>query len=138
MRVSRTSQHLSVNCRLVLNDASTYDVATKTGGMDASIILNKNEAGRPENAGLSAYVEKLKKAKAAIDANNAALGSGPVSWADVMCLGVRVTQEAEWKRIKIGRAAIPSGILLVARMHAQRTIHTPCVHPKSSASCSMN
>lgn len=95
--------------RLVLNDAGTYDMATKTGGMDASIILNKAEAARPENAGLSDYVVKLGKAKEAIDAGNAELGSGPMSWSDMMALGVKVTQEAEWKRIKVGRAAIPSG-----------------------------
>lgn len=98
-----------LECRLVLNDAGTYDVATKTGGFDASIILNKAEASRAESAGLSDYVAKLGKAKTAIDANNAELGAGPVSWTDLMVLGVKTSQEALWKKIKVSRAAIPSG-----------------------------
>ena len=51
--------HMSWNRRLLLQDASTYDAPAKNGGVDGSIVLNKAEAGRPENAGLSDYVAKL-------------------------------------------------------------------------------
>lgn len=101
--------HTLWQCRLVLNDAGTYDAGTKNGGVDASIILNKSEAGRPENAGLSDYVAKLATAKAAVDAGNKKLGSEPISWSDIMCLAVKVTTQAEWRQIKVARAAIPSG-----------------------------
>lgn len=92
-----------------MNDAGTYDVVTKTGGFDASIILNKAEASRPENKGFENYIAKLGKAKAELDASNAELGAEPMSWTDMMFLGVKVTREAEWRRIKVSRAAIPSG-----------------------------
>lgn len=49
--------------RLMLNDAGTYDPATKTGGLDGSIILSSEELARPENAGLGPVVDKIKKAK---------------------------------------------------------------------------
>jgi hypothetical protein len=50
-------------CRLVFNDAATYDAATGTGGVDGSVVLNKEEKNRPENKGLSDYVQRLGKAK---------------------------------------------------------------------------
>ncbi|GLC42901.1 hypothetical protein PLESTB_001812400 [Pleodorina starrii] len=94
--------------RLVLNDAATYDAATKTGGLDGSIVLPE-ELSRPENAGLDVIVEKLAQAKAKIDAAGAEDGSGPISWADLLVLAAKVTTQAEWARIKRSRAQIASG-----------------------------
>lgn len=84
----------------MLNDASTFDYATKSGGVDGSIILNKAEAGRPENAGLADYISRLGKAKVEADKANAELGSEAWTWADFSALAVKVTTQAEWDRVK--------------------------------------
>jgi L-ascorbate peroxidase len=93
----------------VFNDAATYDYATKTGGMDGSVVLSKEEAGRPENKGLEDLVKRLAKAKDAIDKGNAAIGSGLISWADTLVLAAKVAVEDEWREIKLARAANPAG-----------------------------
>ncbi len=59
------------------------------------------ELGRPENAGLKALVEKLKAAKAKIDAGDVN-GAGPISWADTIYLAGRVATQASWAQIKVG------------------------------------
>ncbi|EFJ45738.1 hypothetical protein VOLCADRAFT_105827 [Volvox carteri f. nagariensis] len=94
--------------RLVLHDAATYDAATKTGGLDGSIVLPE-ELSRPENAGLDVIVDKLAQAKAKIDAGGAEDGSGPISWADLIVLAAKVTTQAQWASIKRSRAQIASG-----------------------------
>ncbi|KXZ46294.1 hypothetical protein GPECTOR_45g164 [Gonium pectorale] len=94
--------------RLLINDALPYDAATKTGGVDGSIVLPE-ELARPENAGLAPLVEKLAQAKAKIDAAGAEDGSGAISWADTIVLAAKVATQAEWARIKINRAQIASG-----------------------------
>ncbi|KAG2487468.1 hypothetical protein HYH03_013890 [Edaphochlamys debaryana] len=96
--------------RLVVNDALTYDAATKTGGLDGSIVLNKEELGRPENKGLESIIEKLAKAKTEIDAASEKDGSGPISWADLMVLAAKVSTQASWtdvKRPKIVEGPVP-------------------------------
>lgn len=104
-----------MRCRLVFNDAATFDYEAKTGGLDGSIILNKAEASRAENAGLGDYVKKLGQVKVIVDEGNEKLGSGPISWADLMVLGAKVAVEKEWFKIKISRAADPSGGETIAK-----------------------
>jgi L-ascorbate peroxidase len=77
--------------------------------MDGSIVLSKEEAGRPESQGLDALVKQLATAKEAIDKGNAALGSGPISWADTLVLAAKVAIGDEWREIKLARAANPAG-----------------------------
>eukprot|EP01024_Parvocaulis_polyphysoides_P012789 TRINITY_DN14761_c0_g2_i5.p1 TRINITY_DN14761_c0_g2~~TRINITY_DN14761_c0_g2_i5.p1 ORF type:complete len:354 (-),score=45.21 TRINITY_DN14761_c0_g2_i5:147-1208(-) len=94
--------------RLVFNDAATYDVSTKTGGVDGSIIFDE-ELNRPENVSLKPIVAKLKDAKKQIDARITELGSGSVSWADLICIAARFTAKKSWADIKIKRAATDVG-----------------------------
>ncbi|PSC75757.1 Thylakoid lumenal 29 kDa chloroplastic [Micractinium conductrix] len=89
--------------RLLLADAGSYDAATKTGGCDGSIVLPE-ELNRPENKALAPLVEKLRQAKAAIDAS-ANEGQGPLSWADTIVLAAKVASEAAWRQDKIDKAA---------------------------------
>jgi len=63
---------------LALNDAITYDKATKTGGANGSIRL---EISRPENSGLSAALDLLTEAKKEIDSKSK---GGPISFADLI------------------------------------------------------
>ncbi|KAG0527311.1 hypothetical protein BDA96_06G222900 [Sorghum bicolor] len=63
---------------LALNDAMTYDKATKTGGANGSIRL---ETSRPENSGLSAALDLLTEAKKEIDSFSK---GGPISFADLI------------------------------------------------------
>lgn len=63
---------------LALNDAITYDKATKTGGANGSIRL---EISRPENSGLSAAMDLLTDAKKEIDSYSK---GGPISFADLI------------------------------------------------------
>ncbi|XWS14967.1 hypothetical protein CRYUN_Cryun35bG0053900 [Craigia yunnanensis] len=65
---------------LALNDAMTYDKATKSGGPNGSIRLS-SELSRPENKGLSAAVSLLDEAKKEIDSYSK---SGPISYADLI------------------------------------------------------
>ncbi|KAJ3701216.1 hypothetical protein LUZ61_004921 [Rhynchospora tenuis] len=63
--------------RLVFHDAGTFDLNSKSGGMNGSIIY---ELDRPENAGLSKSVKVLEKAKCEIDSIQ------EVSWADLIAV----------------------------------------------------
>ncbi|WOL04343.1 thylakoid lumenal 29 kDa protein, chloroplastic [Canna indica] len=65
---------------LALNDAMTYDKATKSGGPNGSIRLS-SEIGRPENSGLSAALDLLLEAKKEIDSYSK---GGPISYADLI------------------------------------------------------
>jgi Peroxidase len=100
---------MRVRRRLVFNDAATYNIADGTGGMNGSVVLSKEEFNRPENKGFGDLELRLEKAKQAIDEVNAKLKSQPVSWADLLVLAAKVTTQAEWKDIKIRRAARPEG-----------------------------
>ncbi|KQJ84405.1 hypothetical protein BRADI_5g20670v3 [Brachypodium distachyon] len=60
---------------LALNDAMTYDKATKSGGPNGSIRL------RPENSGLSAALDMLTDAKKEIDSYSK---GGPIAFADLI------------------------------------------------------
>lgn len=89
--------------RLVLHDAGTFDRASKTGGIDGSVILNKEEAGRPENKEFEPFVEKLKKAKEVIDAQ-ARPGQSGISWADLEVLAARTALRASFRDAKVKRS----------------------------------
>ncbi|XVF36667.1 hypothetical protein REPUB_Repub19eG0077000 [Reevesia pubescens] len=65
---------------LALNDAMTYDKATKSGGPNGSIRFS-SELSRPENKGLSAAVSLLDDAKKEIDSYSK---GGPISYADLI------------------------------------------------------
>ncbi|KAM7253122.1 hypothetical protein ACFE04_025740 [Oxalis oulophora] len=65
---------------LALNDAITYDKATKTGGPNGSIRLS-SEISRPENKGLSAALDFLEEAKKVIDSD---AKGGPIAYADLI------------------------------------------------------
>ncbi|XP_065047302.1 thylakoid lumenal 29 kDa protein, chloroplastic-like [Musa acuminata AAA Group] len=65
---------------LALNDAMTYDKATKSGGPNGSIRLSA-ELGRPENSGLSAALDLIMEAKKGIDTYSK---GGPISFADLI------------------------------------------------------
>lgn len=70
---------------LALNDAVTYDKATKSGGPNGSIRLS-SEISRPENSGLSAALNLLTEAKKEIDSNSK---GGPISFADLIQFGAQ-------------------------------------------------
>ncbi|KAG6671978.1 hypothetical protein I3842_16G032600 [Carya illinoinensis] len=65
---------------LALNDAMTYDKATKSGGANGSIRFS-SELSRPENKGLSAALNLLEEAKKEIDSYSK---GGPISYADLI------------------------------------------------------
>ncbi|KAL3637154.1 Thylakoid lumenal 29 kDa protein, chloroplastic [Castilleja foliolosa] len=65
---------------LALNDAVTYDKATKSGGPNGSIRFS-SEISRPENKKLAAALSFLEDAKKEID--SVSLG-GPISYADLI------------------------------------------------------
>ncbi|KAK9095659.1 hypothetical protein Scep_027128 [Stephania cephalantha] len=65
---------------LALNDAITYDKATKSGGPNGSIRFS-SEISRPENQGLSAALKLLEKAKQEIDSYSK---GGPIAFADLI------------------------------------------------------
>jgi L-ascorbate peroxidase len=84
--------------RLLLADAAGYDPATKTGGVDGSVVLF--EASSPAVKPCAAYISKLKTAKATIDAA-ARPGQAPISWADLEVLGARVALSKSFKAAKL-------------------------------------
>jgi hypothetical protein len=59
------------------------------------------ELGRPENAYLKSAAEKVKNAKAAVDAALPA-GSGPIGYADLLALAAKVATQAAWREVKVG------------------------------------
>ncbi|XVF39568.1 hypothetical protein PTKIN_Ptkin01aG0044200 [Pterospermum kingtungense] len=65
---------------LALNDAMTYDKATKSGGANGSICFS-SELSRPENKGLSGAVRLLDDVKNEIDSYSK---GGPISYADLI------------------------------------------------------
>ncbi|XP_015692138.1 thylakoid lumenal 29 kDa protein, chloroplastic [Oryza brachyantha] len=65
---------------LALNDAMTYDKATKSGGPNGSISLSA-EISRPENRGLSAALDLIVDAKKEIDSYSK---GGPISFSDLI------------------------------------------------------
>jgi len=113
LRETLTAEDAAACMTLLVNEAGTYDAATKTGGVDGSIVLSSEEAGRPENAALKGLVARLAKAKEAIDAQ-AAPGQAPISWADLIVLAAKVAVLQGWRAIKIGRAQTESGGKLIA------------------------
>eukprot|EP00244_Chara_vulgaris_P008296 TRINITY_DN3216_c0_g1_i1.p1 TRINITY_DN3216_c0_g1~~TRINITY_DN3216_c0_g1_i1.p1 ORF type:complete len:377 (-),score=74.20 TRINITY_DN3216_c0_g1_i1:613-1743(-) len=66
--------------RLALNDALSYDKASKTGGANGSVRFSE-ELARPENAGLEKAVAALSTLKDAFDAGKK---GGPIAWADLI------------------------------------------------------
>jgi len=88
--------------RLLLHDAATYDVATKSGGVNGSIVTSE-ELNRPVNKDLKTFVNKLAKVRESIKA------SGPesqkmLSWADTVVLAAKVTTEQSWKQAKASKS----------------------------------
>ncbi|XP_028083705.1 uncharacterized protein LOC114284953 [Camellia sinensis] len=65
---------------LAMNDAMTYDKATKSGGPNGSVRFS-SEISRPENKGLSAAMNLLEEAKKEIDSYSK---GGPISFADLI------------------------------------------------------
>ncbi|KAL6317590.1 hypothetical protein AAG906_030343 [Vitis piasezkii] len=65
---------------LALNDAMTYDKATKSGGPNGSIRFS-SEISRPENKGLSAALNLLEESKKEIDSYSK---GGPISFSDLI------------------------------------------------------
>lgn len=59
------------------------------------------ELGRPENAPLKPFVEKLKKAKAAIDKASEEVGQEGIGYADLAVLAVKVSTQLAWFEIKV-------------------------------------
>ncbi|XP_021285475.1 thylakoid lumenal 29 kDa protein, chloroplastic [Herrania umbratica] len=75
---------------LALNDAVTYDKATKSGGPNGSIRFS-SELSRPENKGLSAAVSLLDEAKKEIDSYSK---GGPISYADLIQYAAQTATKA--------------------------------------------
>lgn len=96
-----------VALRLVLHDAGTYDASTKSGGLDGSVILDSEEASRPENREFAPYVAKLRKAKEVIDAQ-ARPGQAQVSWSDLEVLGARAALRKAFGDAKFARSVARS------------------------------
>ncbi|XP_048497942.1 thylakoid lumenal 29 kDa protein, chloroplastic isoform X2 [Beta vulgaris subsp. vulgaris] len=70
---------------LALNDAMTYDKATKSGGPNGSIRFS-SEISRPENKGLSAALNLVEEAKKEIDSYSK---GGPIAYADLIQLAAQ-------------------------------------------------
>ncbi|CAK0787502.1 hypothetical protein CVIRNUC_010722 [Coccomyxa viridis] len=93
--------------RLVLHDAATYDIASGTGGLNGSIVLPE-ELDRKENQSLKPIVRKLKSIKDAVDEGSKKYGIPPISWADTIVLGAKVSAEQSWvvaKKARLGAGA---------------------------------
>ncbi|KAL9994136.1 putative L-ascorbate peroxidase [Helianthus debilis subsp. tardiflorus] len=73
---------------LALNDAVTYDKATKTGGPNGSI---RAEISRPENSGLAAALSLVEEAKKEIDSYSK---GGPISYSDLIQLAAQSALKA--------------------------------------------
>lgn len=101
---------------LVFNDAGTYDIATGTGGMDGSIVLDE-ELNRPENKALKPMVQKLAGAKKAIDEKSIAAEQGPISWADLLVLAAKLTTQMSWRSIKDAESKDPAGAEIISTVY---------------------
>nr|ACJ84973.1 unknown [Medicago truncatula] len=77
---------------LALNDALTYDKATKTGGPNGSIRFS-SEISRPENKGLSAALNFIEEAKKEIDSYSK---GGPISYADLIQYAAQSATNAQF------------------------------------------
>ncbi|KAL9254505.1 Thylakoid lumenal 29 kDa protein, chloroplastic-like protein [Drosera capensis] len=75
---------------LALNDALTYDKATKTGGPNG-LIRFSSEIERPENKGLSAALSFIETAKKEIDSYSK---GGPIGFADLIQLAAQSAVKA--------------------------------------------
>ncbi|XP_074272733.1 thylakoid lumenal 29 kDa protein, chloroplastic [Silene latifolia] len=75
---------------LAVNDALTYDKATKTGGPNGSIRFS-SEITRPENEGLSAALNLIEEAKKKIDSESK---GGPISFADLIQYAAQTATKA--------------------------------------------
>ena len=93
----------------MFNDAATYDAATGVGGLDGSIVLNKEEMRRSENKGFEDLVKRLGQAKEKIDNGSRQLGAKDVTWADLMVIAAKATTQADWRDLKLKRASRPEG-----------------------------
>ncbi|KAL0440004.1 UNVERIFIED_CONTAM: Thylakoid lumenal protein, chloroplastic [Sesamum latifolium] len=71
---------------LALNDAITYDKATKSGGPNGSIRFS-SEISRPENKNLAAALNFLEEAKKEIDSYSK---GGPISYADLIQFAAQI------------------------------------------------
>lgn len=71
--------------KMALNDAITYDKATKSGGPNGSILFS-SEIGRPENKGLLVAQSFLEEAKKEIDGFSK---GGPISFSDLIQLAAQ-------------------------------------------------
>lgn len=74
--------------RLALLDAGDYEISTKTGGANGSIVDKAP-------ADVQSIVEKLRKAKADIDSNDEN-GNGAISWADLIYLAGMCHNRLQW------------------------------------------
>lgn len=75
---------------LSLNDAITYDKATKSGGPNGSIRFS-SEISRPENKNLAVALNFLEEAKKEIDSYSKA---GPIAYADLIQFAGQVATKA--------------------------------------------
>jgi len=102
--------------RLVLLDAGSYDVASKAGGLNASVLLSGEELGAADAEALAGTIAKLRAAKEEVDARTAANQPGQpnISWADLLVLAGVVATKEEWKRVKLERAETPEGGKVIA------------------------
>ncbi|WCJ24802.1 Thylakoid lumenal 29 kDa protein chloroplastic [Euphorbia peplus] len=75
---------------LALNDAMTFDKATKSGGPNGSIRFS-SEIGRPENSGLSGALGLLEDTKKEIDSYSK---GGPITYADLIQLAAQSALKA--------------------------------------------
>ncbi|XP_043715487.1 thylakoid lumenal 29 kDa protein, chloroplastic-like [Telopea speciosissima] len=73
-------ERISPILTLALNDAATYDKATKSGGPNGSIRFS-SEIIRPKNKGLSSTLKLIEEAKHEIDSYSK---GGPISFADLI------------------------------------------------------
>ena len=69
------------------------------------VALRREELGRPENRDLKPLVEKIAKAKAAVDAKNASRNQANISWADMIVLAAKASRGGRSGQCRGGRGA---------------------------------
>lgn len=97
-----TAEDAQIAMRLLLHDAATYDVVTKTGGVNGSIVIS-DELNRPENKAMKSFVEKLGKVRDSLQANSPN-GQNKLSWADTIVLAAKVTQQQAWMKDRLSKS----------------------------------